>query len=833
MHERIAMGLQGLFDRHRIVFWYDANRELRDAFAGVELPGVEKVELANNEFALKHRILREQPKDRFLLYHHGPDPALIDNWLLDVQLAQGVFKTDQTAIWLTELGLGLAFEDVIRNHEEFFRSAKRVEKLKGLMRPDDSPAALRMKMLCVCDGTDGGFDTVVETLLGELAEEKDDRLRLIGRAGLKEFLWEQMARHFGYRPDEPGISDFSITLFKACYALGTGGEASLSSEALVFFRRWKSNRNAEEAFEKLSADYAEVLGIRSDLDGRDFRDLIELDCFEEIDRKIIRSLVHEVGAQTVAQSDVLGWIRQRRQSHWYLRYRDLYEAIGYAAEFQQAMAQVTLGMTSLTEGVQRYAKRWFRIDQIYRRFVRHMQKSGQASLMSELFERVENHYVNSFLLRLNDAWQTQVDAASQWDAPSVPAQRSFYETHISPFRRKDQKICVIISDAMRYEIADELLARVRSLDRYDAELEPMLGSLPSYTQLGMASLLPNAELTIVDDYTSVVHVDGQSSQGLENRKKILARGRTGDRTTAVRAVDFMALHGDDARALMRNHDVVYIYHNVIDATGDKPVSEERVFEAVEDTLEDLIKIVRKLTAANANNLLVTADHGFIYQHRPIEESDFSGAEISGKKILFRGRRFVLGHGLKEQQGLKKFSAADVGLQNDVEILIPKSINRLRLKGSGSRFVHGGASLQEVVVPVVKINKKRKSDTSTVEIDIVGSSKRMITSSQISVLFYQSSPVDEKTRPRTLRARIYAQSGELISDSHELVFDFRSENPREREMLVRFLMSRAADDFNGQEVILKLQERHGDTSHFREYRTARYTLRRGFTSDFDF
>jgi hypothetical protein len=45
----------------------------------------------------------------------------------------------------------------------------------------------------------------------------------------------------------------------------------------------------------------------------------------------------------------------------------------------------------------------------------------------------------------------------------------------------------------------------------------------------------------------------------------------------------------------------------------------------------------------------------------------------------------------------------------VEVQIPKSINRLRLKGSGSRFVHGGASLQEVVIPVLKINKKRQSD----------------------------------------------------------------------------------------------------------------------------
>jgi uncharacterized protein (TIGR02687 family) len=361
----------------------------------------------------------------------------------------------------------------------------------------------------------------------------------------------------------------------------------------------------------------------------------------------------------------------------------------------------------------------------------------------------------------------------------------------------------------------------------------MLGSLPTYTQLGMASLLPNRDMRIADNDTSAVIVDGQSSQGTENRKKILAQGRAGDRTTAVQADDLLKMQRDDYRALFRDHDVIYVYHNLIDATGDKPATEDRVFEAVEKTLDELVQLVKKLAAANANNLLITADHGFIYQHRPIDESDFSGSEVVGETILFRNRRFVLGHGLKPQQGLKLYKPDEAGLQGDVEILIPKSINRLRLKGSGSRFVHGGATLQEAVVPVVRINKKRQSDTSTVDVEIIGSTNQVITASQISVRFYQSVPATEKTQGRRLRAGIFSQSGELISDSHELVFDFRSENPREREHPVRFLLSRKADDCNGQEVVLRLEEQHGDTSHYSEYRSARYILRRSFTNDFDF
>jgi hypothetical protein len=66
-----------------------------------------------------------------------------------------------------------------------------------------------------------------------------------------------------------------------------------------------------------------------------------------------------------------------------------------------------------------------------------------------------------------------------------------------------------------------------------------------------------------------------------------------------------------------------------------------------------------------------------------------------------------------------------------------------------------------------------------------------------------------------------------------VFDFRSENPREREMPVQFLLSRKADEFDGQEVVLRLEEQHAATSHYKEYRSTRYLLRRSFTTDFDF
>src|SRR5690606_17760811 len=212
---------------------------------------------------------------------------------------------------------------------------------------------------------------------------------------------------------------------------------------------------------------------------------------------------------------------------------------------------------------------------------------------------------------------------------------------------------------------------------------------------------------------------------------------------------------------------------------------------------------------------------------------FSGAEVRGKEVLYKDRRFILGKGLVDSPGLHKFSSEALGLIGDVEVQIPKSINRLRLSGSGSRFVHGGASLQEVVVPVVSINKKRQSDTTAVEVDILRGSNSLITTEELTVSLYQSTPVTEKNQPRMLRVGVYTELGELISDSYEMTFDLRSENPRAREQQINLIFTRRIDELNGQEVILKLEEKVGGTSHYKEYKSLKYTVRRSFTSDFDF
>jgi uncharacterized protein (TIGR02687 family) len=833
MNDKIIQALNKLFERSRVVFWNDAKSELRHEFEAVEIPGVEKAEIKNNEFGLKYRILRESPGGRFLLYREGPPPACDkDNWLLDLELAGCEFRADQASLWLDEIGLGIDFSGLVESHAFFFNSAKRRGALKLSAAATGTPSAVRLKMIAVCAGCDTGIEEITLTLLNESSLAQDEKFNLIKKSGLDGFLFETLGRAFAYSSGAPGVKDFGIELFKSCYAMACGQKYCLNADALVLFKRWKDDRRYAAAFEKFSEECAEIMNISQDLAGKDFRTLIDIDHFKMIDEKIIGELIGLTVKRSAVAADIDNFCRARRCSRWYDNYKHLYEAVAFAARFTGILDSAGISVGSMADAVTRYCAHWFRLDQCYRKFIYNARKSGEVTLLEPLQDMIENLYTNNYLLKLNDHWQAQLDAADTWNVPSVTRQRDFFEKFAKPFLDRDNKIFVIISDALRYEIGEELANLINREDRFDASIEPMIAMTPSFTQLGMGALLPNKTLEISADGGGAVLVDSQNSQGTQNRSKILAGAVAGGAASAVRAEDVMSMNKADCQTLIRDNRIVYIYHNVIDSTGDKRETEERTFEAAEEALLELVRLVKKLTGANANNLIITADHGFIYQNRQIPESDFTEYNAGPEIVYYRDRRFIAGKNLPERSGLKKFSAAALGLEGDGEVLLSKSIGRLRLRGSGSRFVHGGAALQEIVVPVVRINKKRQSDISQVEVQIIGGADSIITSGQLAVVFYQKQPVTDKVKARKLRAGIYNKAGEPISNCRDIDFDSADENSRAREFTVNFILTRKADESNNDQVFLRLDEKHSATSHYKEYCSRAYTVRRAFTSDFD-
>ncbi|MDR9367299.1 MAG: PglZ domain-containing protein, partial [Balneolaceae bacterium] len=246
----------------------------------------------------------------------------------------------------------------------------------------------------------------------------------------------------------------------------------------------------------------------------------------------------------------------------------------------------------------------------------------------------------------------------------------------------------------------------------------------------------------------------------------------------------------------------------------------------------LIDLIKKVTNMGGYNMIVTADHGFIYQNDPIEESDFADAEVEGD-VVKANRRFVLGHNLTYKDNVMAFDCNELGIDGDLQVLIPKSINRLRVHGAGSRFVHGGATLQELITPVIKVKKKREDTIKQVDVDVLNKRNNKISTNIQRVSFYQLQPVEGQTLSRTLKIQFKSEDGESLSDVFTYTFDSDAESSKEREVMHQFqLSSKASDKYKNQEVYLVLEEQVEGSNKWREYNKYPYEIRITFTNDFD-
>lgn len=832
---KIQSALEKEFARKRLVFWYDPELVGWEAeFGALKLPGVTKLPVLNNEFGVKHRVVREEAQQKFLLYFRGQaQPPDTQNWLLDLLLAYGPpFSPDRASLALIDAGLPPEFKALTAQHLEFFRNAERVTRLRELLRPDDTEGEVRLKMTAVVCRTDASIETILLALLGDLARDRQERWAQVEKFELSSAWWNRVAGHFGYVTTSPGLLDFVLSLFRAVTPLGATSSLD-HRQAIVFLNRWKDSEGYRESFEELSRRAEELLNVGAALNQlEDVRPLLTHETYRGLDLKLIDDLRDGLASGRLAPAEVRQRAEARAQLHWARRDRviqSLYRALAVAAELIEALPKQELTIESFDAGLEKYAATWWRMDQLYRQFILHFTESGQTAVLEQLAARLEGLYVNGFLSTLAQRWQEWVDRCRGWTSASIPSQRDLVPRFVRPQLTEGRKVFVIVSDALRYEAGRALLERIRQEDRWTAELRSVLGVLPSFTQLGMAALLPHTSLEL-DAVGETVLADGVSTAGTEARGRILA-AQFGGRGTAISAKDFLALNSKtDGRELSRANDVVFIFHNAIDAVGDKRDTEHRTCAAVEEAIEEVLRLLKKGAAMNVSHFIVTADHGFLYQHEPVADSDFLTVSEPPGMLQYQ-RRFIIAPTVPDDARWRRFTAAELGLGGSLEVALPKGLQRLRLQGSGSRYVHGGASLQEIVLPVIEVKKERASDIGRVEVDIVRSGQQ-ITTGQVTITFLQSEPVGEKCLPRELRVGFFSRTGVPLGESKSLRFDSTAEDARQRERREQFVFGREAGQFNQQEIVLRLEEPVAGTAQLAVYREFMFKLRRAFESDFD-
>jgi uncharacterized protein (TIGR02687 family) len=254
---------------------------------------------------------------------------------------------------------------------------------------------------------------------------------------------------------------------------------------------------------------------------------------------------------------------------------------------------------------------------------------------------------------------------------------------------------------------------------------------------------------------------------------------------------------DEIREKIKGKRVIYIYHDRIDSIGDKNSSESSVYNAAEETVSEIKKLVKYLSdSLNTTNIIVTADHGFLYRRDNLESVDkVETSDFDKSHILDTTKRFILSSQKLTLKNVHNFNMNYLLGQEHTPLYayVPKTDLRFKFQGSGLNFVHGGASPQEILVPVLTYVHRRDQKTlekKGIEFGKVGISvineRKKITSNKFKVKIFQTERITDKKKPRTFRVSLWdiAEGQEkMVSDEMTVIADSKSDEPEKRQSTV--------------------------------------------------
>jgi hypothetical protein len=330
-----------------------------------------------------------------------------------------------------------------------------------------------------------------------------------------------------------------------------------------------------------------------------------------------------------------------------------------------------------------------------------------ASMPSELAEirtRLKRAFLHH-LARTNVTFSELVASASNPSVAGIPLDLPHAgEVILGTVEKATIKdpMAVIFLDACRYDLGCRLAALLNEGEPVErAKVTTAKAPLPSITALGMAFALP-----VVSRSIRAAPSSGEASgwtvsvEGFEGNLSLAAVRRSWLKKTyqlkdsAILSLDEVADSGtpDDY--------TVKTLGRLTFLTADDLDDHDEVLRpfGADSILERYARVIRRLRTGGYTTVLVVTDHGFF---RWDPESD----EVEGKpsgEVLWTSRRAVVGRNLKHATALA------FGLPGgSLTCYCPRSINSFRTYG-GLGFFHGGATMQEAIIPVISMHWPRKA-----------------------------------------------------------------------------------------------------------------------------
>ena len=341
----------------------------------------------------------------------------------------------------------------------------------------------------------------------------------------------------------------------------------------------------------------------------------------------------------------------------------------------------------------------------------------------------------------------------------------------------------------------------------------------------MAALLPGRTIDFLPGAPDVLR-DNKSTQGLIARNTAL-QTNSNIPTIALQAADLFTWTIDQGREAIKPHRIIYIYHDVIDAIGDKAPSERQVLEACDKAIQEILKLTKRLcNSLNATHVIITADHGFLYQRQEIAQNEKLPMP-KDDRILEKNRRYLISAMPLDLDGTLSFQIPYS--QDKLFVTVPRGTVRFAIQGRGAQYVHGGASLQEVCVPALAYHHKRaiKNDEGPAKkVGVqVNARNRSVTTNSHRINLIQADAIAGRWRSRTVTIAFYdPQTQQPITDIKQIQLNSPNQNPSEREFSTTLTVSTTSPPSTANLIIRDAED---DTELINEP----WTVNIGITNDF--
>ena len=755
------------YGRRKIIFWFDPNQDFLEEIDSLVIQNAKIYHLENDaQFKAKRLLEFEDTESNYLVYAPFTrwDDKDEDSHLLSVLKYSEEFSANRLAIVMSELAIPLKFQQTVEKYSSFFNAKDRIKSLgefSTTMTINRSETLELMMMAVLLKSKSIRLNDLLREVLKNFTEGNPNPLTELDKFHLTTSFWTLIQSKYGYSDRQPTLEKLTICLFLNYFYYQIDQEMAqkykafevihLRTNIITFMDQYMNDTRYIESFNQLSEKVYKAIDGNELLDSVKIDHLIEADVFSEIHKKILAFYAERLTASDtttkIAGQSIFDYLKQREKMHFASDYNHEYQLLKHAYYLVDAN-RFSLPMNT-DNLLAQYEREMYWVDTHYRKFIWNSDRIEESQNYEQLRRLVEANYAK-FLDQTGQIWNQSFDFE---DRPSI---RNFYNKVVT---NRSTKTVVVISDAFRYELGMNLDRKFAREKKYTTKMQSFLSVLPSVTEFGKAALLPNHQLTYTDK--TEVLVDGKKTNGLTNRRAILQQRDAN--AAALNYDDVVKMTKSEIREALNGKSIIYIYHDQVDRTGDHG-NESQVFDASESAINEIFRLINRLhNDVSIYRFIVTADHGFLYRRSVMSEAEKIENPSQNEQDRVE-RRFIISDEEYDVVGTKTFSLGEsLGNDDTRKICVPITSSIFKKAGGGQNYVHGGSSVQEMLVPVLEITAaKGSSAKEPVAIELMTSNRR-ITGLSTTLEFYQKNAVNDIFDAASFGLYFEDEYGERISN----------------------------------------------------------------------